>query len=780
MKNGNAIIRNGLALLLCHISLFCSLRAVTFTGEMRYWANPNVIQYTWEAHASAKAEGSVITLTWQGSGQGYDTTKIYLQAGINATLKGPNNYSAAGGYSFTGYINEKNASFEFPVKTYTYDLKSKPAGIYQIVSSDGIVVAVYQWDGTEIADYDVTGKITGFRDGKWYAEVITSNLKQKVTVSLYQVGWKAATLQIVNPGRNEIYLEPSPIQEDYVMQLKDDTLGKVLDSIDVPYTPAKVQVFANLDIANPAGVINPDAFVRVNGETHEPGKTHLVQVLQLGGFSPGETIPVIFGSGVIGSNFVYTVPNKPGEYVSFNVAGSVKDNSGPPIDPPIDPEDPVDPVDPVDPNGGGGGEPKPPKPEDPEGPKVEPKEPPIVPPEPPVVPPENPTGAEGNGDVVNAIGNLGKIVSAEAETTRTLSADGFNKVLNEIHNGTVTNAEGLTQVIKAVQDTEYAVRDEGVKTRNLTADQFNKLITAINTGNLATVAAIEGSKFDDGRMVAATNEVRDELKEINEKLGEKDDTEGKLEESAEGTVAGMQDLGKKHGDKGKENAGILSAMFNIGDAADTDDSFLASYQPAASWSLGKFEVPNPFFPTSKWGRVFTMLFRIFREIMIWIISFWFMREIWKLVTKEVTQIMMIPGQSGTTATVVASGAGGLFPAVGALAGAGAQIMCATLLCVFIVTLPLFVIGFLESDIEAFSDMKKLFRMVLSGPMGTIKSSVNSAGDGAPILGQAFWYANQILPLALGFAAPVYLFIVKVATFPTRFLARMFIKIFQSL
>jgi hypothetical protein len=850
MKNGNVIIRNGLALLLCNMALFCTVgRAGSATGQYSNY------EYTVSGNLSFGSPWVMVTVTYTGE---------YLNGTVISNVNGCGFYGFDGSYlgssGSKGYVNS-GAQYSFGV-----NMTGRPVGVYYL-KFDGTVLDAIYWDGETAENLvdvycdltianstgavnpdgwveidgtrygpasagglsqrislgwlvpghvigiaygdgvtgspsgytvpnspgqqvffavnaetaggqnspQISGRITGYRDGKWYATVTAQNLEKSVLVVLYQVGQRSAALNINLPGTDEISLTPVELTENYDVLLRDETYGRELDKITVPYRPTKVTVIANFNISNPAGVTGADVYVQVNGVKYEPGTSSMVKPVELGEFEPGESIPVLFGSGITGSNKIYMVPNSRGKTESFDVTGTVKD-SGPPVDPPEPPDPPPEPPEPpVNP-------PEPPvNPPEPPPEPPEPPEPPVVVDPPPVVdPPEPPTENPGE-DTLEGINNLQKTIIADGDATRKLTAEGFNKVLAELHNGTVTDAEGFRRVVEAVQNTEYAVRDEGVKTRNLTADQFAKVINAINAGNAGIIGAINANDgFDDSRMVGATNAVRDEVKKINDRFDKaEEEVDGKASEILDRTLGDFEGMQNEYGDKGVANANNAIGMFSVGNSKSLDDGFLSSYAPPASWIFLKWEIPNPFYPTSKMGNVFSILFRWVRELLVWSISFWFAKRLWKLLDKEISQMMIIPGQAGTTARVAAS-SGGLFPVVGTAVGATAQTLVAAFMCVFLISLPLLVIVFLESDATIFEETKMFLSAVGSGPLGMLRDRIGEAGEGSPVLGQAVWYANRVIPLALLFAAPVYFYVIRLYTFPTRFLARLFIKILNSL
>ncbi|MDF9828669.1 hypothetical protein M2447_002797, partial [Ereboglobus sp. PH5-10] len=308
----------------------------------------------------------------------------------------------------------------------------------------------------------VEGKITEFKDGRWYGKLTVSDFVDVVIVNMFTSGgFVSQNVSITAPGIYDISVPVQEPEADYDVWILNLKTGEELDRITVPYTPLKVSVVANLNISNPSAVTREDAYVSINGQRHETGNSSMVKTLQLGVFEPNDTIPVLFGSGISGSNKIYTVPDKRGETVSFDVTGTVK-NDG-------DPENPEPPV-----------EPPPVEPPPPEG--VDPGNGPGT------VDPGEPTNPKGGDNTTDAVKNLEKTVIEEGQKSRNVTADGFNKVNEELHKNTETNLEALRRVQEAIQKTEYAVRDEAVKTRN--AD-------ARNTGSIVGAIGGLGEKIDE-------------------------------------------------------------------------------------------------------------------------------------------------------------------------------------------------------------------------------------------------------------------------------------------
>lgn len=283
----------------------------------------------------------------------------------------------------------------------------------------------------------VTGSITEFKDGKWFAKVKAKNVDRNINVHFYQVGWISTTLQIVNEGEFVMELTPTSLEQDYELLLRDITNGVDLDRRAVPYAPLKVTVIANLKITNPGGVTAADSYVSINGVRREPGSGSLVEPYQLGEFEPGESIPVLFGAGITGGNFIYTVPNKRGEVVSFDVVGVVKDNG----EPPTDPTDPTNPTDPV-----------------------------IPPQEPPVNPGDPGTDSDREG-VEGKIDGVRDAVRDEGQKIREVNAEGFNKVLDSLYSSRVEENANFNRVVNAINNNS-AVTGEGL-------DQIHKDLTEV-------------------------------------------------------------------------------------------------------------------------------------------------------------------------------------------------------------------------------------------------------------------------------------------------------------
>lgn len=371
--------------------------------------------------------------------------------------------------------------------TITVDMTSAPIGTYYyylIIPNIGDIYSpAFHWGGPSVGFtlFSCTGKIV-LKDGKW---VGTADLvsREPVTLTLYAnqtEGFAGATSLVAmnTEGHWEtppVSVNPSeftlPATGSYHLKLVATPKGAgnslVLDERDVPIVAGKATVIANVTISNPAGISGAqDTYLRINGVQYDAAPNGTLQRYEIvGSFKAGELIPVVIGAGLTGKSSMWPVPSNPGGVVVLDVSASVKEQSS---------------------GGGGnddnggdtGGN------DDGSGITGSGTVPPFVgpsvsPPQNPVAPPNGPAVVTSE-DTLKGVNKIQETIVNDGNTTRELTAEGFNKVLDELHHGTATAAEGFQKVGEATRRVEIAVREEEQKTRTTIAAGFNGVTGAID------------------------------------------------------------------------------------------------------------------------------------------------------------------------------------------------------------------------------------------------------------------------------------------------------------
>jgi cytochrome c556 len=413
-------------------------------------------------------------------------------------------------------------------------------------------------------------------------------------------------------------------------------------------------------------------------------------------------------------------------------------DGGPPVDPPEPPVNPPEP--PVNP-------PEPPvNPPEPPPEPPEPPEPPVVdPPPPPVDPPEPPTEDPGS-DVLEAINNLQKALIADGDATRKLTAEGFNKVLAELHNGTITNAEGLRRVVEAVQNNEYAVREEAYKTRVVNADGFNKMIAAINANG-----------FDDSRIVGAVNEVRDEVKKINDRFDEAEEessgNKDKFEEAGQGVREAADSLGNSMGE-------ILDNL-KVNTSGD-----VSSVESVDYVQVGKHKITFNPFSSILGDSSMAVTLRACRKLITWAIVVGLFIEVAIKISVLLADLMKTGSKSSVGGQILAPGLGGT---LGVVLGTVLALVGLVVSMTVVLTLPVLALAIYTS-------------VAVQVPIGEVISSspitiLNEAAANNPKIAHALWYANQIIPVALCVFAPAYRLLLVHVIIPGKFVAQVLFRFF---
>lgn len=366
--------------------------------------------------------------------------------------------------------------------------------------------------------------------------------------------------------------------------------------------------------------------------------------------------------------------------------------------------------------------------------------------------------SEGVEKIVEAIESVEeKMTEGHADLKKAIE-DGAKTIVESVDKNTEKNAENTGKIVDAVGSVETAIKSEGAQLRTLTADQFGNLISAVNSGNSNIVGAILGSRYNDARVVAGIEEVRDEVAKLNKKI----DDAG---ENLEGIRDDMESDGARVTDSANTQGTAVNQVLNK--TAVAEGSEIASVAPTGSVRVGKHEITfSPFAASSPVSWVGDFL-RALRKLIVWSLVV----GIFILVVKQLGQMLsdiMKTGKhvsgGGLIAAPAAFGIGG--PVAGAaIAAAGLVVMLAA-----VATLPVIGMAIMETSVGKVGDASGI---VSSASVAFF----NDVAGNHSVVAQGLWYADQVVPLAMCLMAPVYYLTISKLVIPSSFVAQVVLRFF---